>query len=444
MKFTLTAGLLAVLCADALPSFAQPLDPNAASQFNWNQTTGLVNIPIARSLPRGAFYGAFDFKAKHFQDLFGSEFLAGGGDKGNGSFHLMFSPIKNVEIGIMGLHDVNRDGNVNTLSRFLRVPPAQSFSTAIKWVVAEETQDMPSIAVGVENLTYPYPKSNGRDEAIPYKGIREKGFYAVASKSFPVGDQLLSLHLGAGAGRFNNRPFGGLEYTFDNGFAFLGEYDGNQATYGMRYTGLRNFRITAAMQGGQPTFQLGFILNPFDLIGEGDQKDYDPFARPGLDNSTEGFRKPLPAEPETELEPPMAFSPESKDYSGQSVPARTAPARPSSAAELPPLANASPYLAPSISPESSPRVNEVRSVAPPYTTFASLEDDEFSLSLANVKKSRTISLRKSSPHKKASRRAAVVRPVLDEESEFGIPETRHDSRSEPIDDFRLGLPQKGL
>ena len=279
--FLRTGGTLVLFSSLSAPLLAQPINPNAQPQFNWNQTTGLINIPIARSLPRGTFFGAFDFKSQAFKDLFSSEFLASPGDHGNGSFHLMFSPIKNVEIAVMGLHDVNRGGNVNTLGRLLRIPPAQDFSTAIKWVVAEETQDMPSIAVGVENLTYPYPVSaDGKQEAITNIHFREKGFYAVGSKSFPVGDQLLSVHLGVGTGRFQNHPFGGLEYTFENGLALIGEYDGWQGSYGLRYTGLRNLRVTMAVQGNQPTFQIGYLFNPFDLLSDGDQDDYNPYAMP--------------------------------------------------------------------------------------------------------------------------------------------------------------------
>lgn len=286
-------------------AWSQVVNPGADSQFNWNATTGLINIPIARTLRPGAFFGAFDFKSRNVQSLFGSEFLASGtdgnsGDLGNGSFHFMFSPLRNFEVGVLGLHDVNRGGNVNSLGRLLKIPPAKDFSTALKLVVMEEDENLPSIAVGVENLTHP---RNGDSE--PNARFFQQGFYAVASKSFPIDEnQIVSVHLGAGTGRFQNRPFGGIEYALDNGLALLAEYDGFRSAFGVRYTGLRNLRATVAVQGGRPTFQIGYTFNPFDLISDGDQYDYSPFAKP-IPATVDPAEDPgAPAPPGSQPEPP--------------------------------------------------------------------------------------------------------------------------------------------
>lgn len=302
-------GSLLVLAQCGVAS-AQRVNPNTDTQYNWNATTGLINIPIARVLRPGTFFSAFDFKSKRIQDLFGSEFLAtssnpaGGGDQGNGSFHFMFSPLQNVEVGLLGLHDANREGNVNTLGRLLVFPPARDFSTAVKVLLKEESENFPSIAVGVENLTDP---NNG--DAEPNANFFKRGFYAVASKSFPINDsQMLSVHAGAGTGRFQNRPFGGLEYAFDNGLAMLAEYDGWTSAFGLRYTGIQNLRLTAAVQGGRPTVQIGYSLNPFDWFRDDvDDHDLSPFARPVGKPSEEPPDKEIPSEeqapPAQELPP---------------------------------------------------------------------------------------------------------------------------------------------
>ena len=293
-----------------LTATAQNVNPDAPNQFNWNQTTGLVNIPIARALRRGAMYGAFDFKSRNFKTLFGSEFLADPDDKGNGSFHFLFSPIKNVELAVMALHDANRGGNVNTLNRLLTFPPGRDFSTALKWVVNEESANFPAIAVGVENLTYPRPGASlGKEDDVPDARVKQRGFYAVASKAFELGEQMLNVNLGVGTGRFRNRPFGGIEYGFQNGLALLAEYDGFQGTYGVRYTGVQNLRMTAAMQGGQPTFQIGYTFNPFDLFNEGTQHDYSPFVMPKPKPEPDPWAPEAPKEPSTETIPSQASPP---------------------------------------------------------------------------------------------------------------------------------------
>lgn len=321
-------GLALLLCA---PVWAQNVDPNADSQYNWSATTGLVNIPIARALRAGTFFGAFDFKSRNLKDLFGSEFLAtssnpaGGGDQGNGSFHFMFSPLRNVEIGLLGLHDANREGNVNTLGRLFKIPPARDFSTALKVIVNEESENLPAIAVGVENLTDPH---NGDFE--PNARFFQRAFYAVASKAFPIDDsQVVSVHLGAGTGRFQNRPFGGLEYAFDNGLALLAEYDGFRSAFGLRYTGLRNLRATAAVQGGRPTFQIGYTFNPFELFSNGEQDDYSPFTKPG----------PPPGEP-PERVPEPAGQPQPAPAKDAGDPPEQVPAKPDSQRPHPSVAPA--------------------------------------------------------------------------------------------------------
>lgn len=276
-------------------SLAQEVNPSSPTDFTWNQTTGLINIPVARTLPAGTFFSAFDFKSKAVKNLFGSEFLAGDGDQGNGSFHFMFVPHRRIEIATMGLHDVNRGGNVNSLDRLLKIPPASSFSTAIKVLVADETDDFPAIAVGVENLTYP----KGPADPEPNQRFREPGYYAVASKAIPVGNQLLNVHAGFGTGRFQNRPFGGLEYAFHNGLGLITEYDGYHLSGGLRYTGIKNLRVTLGVQGGDPTFQIGYHFNPFDLFSGKGQRDYNPYKFPERLNKRDVLDSPTLPSPET-------------------------------------------------------------------------------------------------------------------------------------------------
>lgn len=282
MKKLLPLILLTLLSLPVLGQDPRNSEGILLTDFKWNQTTGLINIPIARVVKAGTVFGAFNFngtsRKQDIFDIFSSEFIVdANGDQANGSFNFIFSPFDRFEVGIQGLHNAIRgEGNTNSLKQILHFPPAEFWSVGAKYLVKEEGKKSPAIAVGVENLRYPVGEP-GREP----DGFRSPGWYAVATKSYDLNPNLaINLHGGYGTGRFKDRPFAGAELAMANGLGFMGEYDGKLFNYGLRYTGLKNFRFTVGFSEGVPAMQMGYQFNLYDVIAGRDYKDYNPYHRP--------------------------------------------------------------------------------------------------------------------------------------------------------------------
>ncbi|MDH7603071.1 MAG: YjbH domain-containing protein [Armatimonadota bacterium] len=98
-------------------------------------------------------------------------------------------------------------------SLILRESKALSFQVQ----VCEEASSRPAIAFGVQDVLN---KEESTGEA--------RALYAVATKSYRIGERPLYLTLGYGSGRFLNRPFVGTSMPLNDRFNVFLEYDGFQ------------------------------------------------------------------------------------------------------------------------------------------------------------------------------------------------------------------------
>lgn len=205
--------------------------PNRTGNWNFNETTGLINIPTARTIKyrtlkvsiRMAKLGKNPpLKNKSQSNEPGPStgrfwdsdwWIDNDGDR-----RLLISPVKNVEINMMNVHSYS-------------VAPI----LAGKWVALPERKNFPAIAVGVQNATGYDEDINVKDPEVMRVNSKAAPF-VVASKSFLKNDAV-DLTVGYGGGRFRNRVFYGGEVFMDKKhlFSAMGEYDGNVYSYGIKY-----------------------------------------------------------------------------------------------------------------------------------------------------------------------------------------------------------------
>lgn len=88
--------------------------------------------------------------------------------------------------------------------------------------VVKETERIPAIAIGAQDMLNKEQNDFG---ATNNTGV---SYYAVATKSFQIGDRKVYGTLGYGAARFLDRPFAGLSAPISNLVSFATEYDGYQ------------------------------------------------------------------------------------------------------------------------------------------------------------------------------------------------------------------------
>lgn len=216
-----------ILFLFSFPGFASTKEDRTGN-FNFNETTGLVNIPNARILKyhtaklyiRLAKLGKYPpdrkdsgngdaFYASPFDSDF---FIWNDGDRG-----LLISPFKNFELNLMHVH-----------SR--KLTPV----VAAKILLLKEGKHNPAVAVGVHNIF------SRKEDSCYSKEVRdansEPAPFVVATKSFGKRNEL-DLTVGYGGGRFRNHFFAGAEYFFDRNRNFSGifEHDGNIYNYGIKY-----------------------------------------------------------------------------------------------------------------------------------------------------------------------------------------------------------------
>jgi len=204
---------------------------NRTGNRNFNETTGLINMPTARTIEsrtiklfiRMARMGKNSPLKKKSQSSnpgssTGSPLDSDWWIDNNGDRGLLFSPLKKFEIGLMNLHSYNLTPTVSA-----------------KWAPIKETSCFPALAIGIHNINKVEEDSNVKNREVRDANGKVAPFI-VASKAF-FKDKNLDLSLGYGGGRFRNRIFYGGEVFLDKKriLSAVGEYDGNITSYGIKF-----------------------------------------------------------------------------------------------------------------------------------------------------------------------------------------------------------------
>lgn len=210
--------------------------------FNFNETTGLINIPVARVAPAGSVQlslGAHAIGGK------GSPFGIDVDDKffdNDGTVRLIAGLPGRVEVSIMGLH-----GGIFKNNQYV---------FGAKWLAVPDAPDHPAFAVGIQSINNS-PQPNNPHPA----SFDTPSAFGVVSHSIPLNDSgmALDLHAGLGTGRLRN-GFAGGELHFTPQFSMVGEYDGTVESAGFRFTPSTRFEILTTAQF-QDKVKFGFLLS---------------------------------------------------------------------------------------------------------------------------------------------------------------------------------------
>ena len=202
---------------------------NKTGNWNFNETTGLINIPSARSIQARTikFYIRMakmgekaplkNSSGEHPGPSTGKPWDSDWWIDNNGDRGLLWSPYNNLELGLMNIHSYTLEPSVSA-----------------KWVCLNEKKYFPAVAIGVQNATGVEEDTNVNNKEVEDANSKAAPFI-VASKSF-FPDKNLDLTVGYGAGRFRNRVFYGGELFADKKkiWSVVGEFDGNIYSYGIK------------------------------------------------------------------------------------------------------------------------------------------------------------------------------------------------------------------
>ncbi|MCD4784212.1 MAG: YjbH domain-containing protein [Candidatus Eremiobacteraeota bacterium] len=217
----------AMLILSPLFAFARE---NRTGNWNFNETTGLINIPTARTIEartiklsiRMARMGKNPPLKKKDQSPNPGSFTGTPLDSdwwidNNGDRVFLISPFKNFELSLMNMHSYT-------------ITP----SVGVKWVAINEKKNWPALAIGANNMTGVEEDSNVKSKEVRDANSKVAPFI-VASKTF-FENKDLDLTVGIGGGRFRKRVFYGGEFFIDKRkiFSAVGEYDGNISSYGIK------------------------------------------------------------------------------------------------------------------------------------------------------------------------------------------------------------------
>ncbi len=233
-----TLSLTLLCCLTSASCFAD----GAVGDYNYNETTGLINIPVARVQPAGGI-----------QVSIGASHLGSGGKPTGIDFDEIFGgndgTIKfigglpgNVEVSAMALH-----GGVFANNRWV---------FGAKWLAVPDGEDHPGFAIGVQSLN-----SGPVNGVSPPPGFGTPSAFGVVSHGFKLNDDGLGLdlHAGIGTGRLR-RGFAGGELHFTPNFSIMGETDGTIESAGFRFTVNNRFDFMTVAQFQDPV-RFGFLFN---------------------------------------------------------------------------------------------------------------------------------------------------------------------------------------
>jgi hypothetical protein len=229
MKKIIAAIIFIMFFAFAPAVAASTDDDDRTGNWNFNETTGLINIPNARTIEyrKAEFSIRLAKIAKHAPYKKKEDAPGGGPATGSifdsdwwfwndGDRRVLFSPAPNFEINLMNI-------------RSNKTTPI----IGLKFVAIPETDHFPAIAAGIHNANM-FEEDAGTSEL---RWINSKAApFVVATKSFFKGGAV-ELTAGFGGGRFRRRVFYGGEVFMDarHRLSAMGEYDGNISSYGLKY-----------------------------------------------------------------------------------------------------------------------------------------------------------------------------------------------------------------
>lgn len=228
---------LGTICL-VMPAFAG----GEVGDFNFNETTGLINIPVARVAPAGSVQlslGAHAIGGKGTPLGLDVDDLFFGND---GTVRLIAGLPGRVEVSVMGLH-----GGVFRNNRYI---------FGAKWLAVPDAPDHPAFAIGVQSLNTGPEPNNPHPTSFDTPSV-----FGVVSHSFPLNDSgmALDLHAGIGTGRLRN-GFAGGEFHVTPEFSVVGETDGTIESAGFRFTPSTRFEILTTAQF-QDKVRFGFLLS---------------------------------------------------------------------------------------------------------------------------------------------------------------------------------------
>lgn len=221
--------------------------------------SGLIDIPTATIIQHtqitiGGSFTAFSYELA--DSTTESDFAVSG--------HLDIGLFDRVQIGITWLGDAGISGNIRAL-------------------ILHESINIPSIAIGCQNITgeknYEFFK-DANDSLYRYDESQNFAAYVVVTKNLDyIFGVPLGLNLGYGIGRFRqaehadsdgiSNPFPGLFGALDihpaHNASIILEWDGRDANFGASYTMNKNVRFMAAMSEFEQFFR-GDERDPRDVM----------------------------------------------------------------------------------------------------------------------------------------------------------------------------------
>jgi hypothetical protein len=207
--------------------------------FNFNETTGLINIPVARVQPTGSIQAsvqAQDIGRGKPESLAGTSLQNVNLDdafvRNDGSFRVIWGAAKNIEVSGMLLHG----GLHRSIYGF-------------KWLAVPGGDRKIAFAVGAQSIGMKNENNLSTGGAREPLNFTKPGVFGVASYTTPLNDtgMSLDLHAGIGTQRLKN-PFGGVEFHFSPQISVIGEHDGTINSVGMRLTPDRRWDVLFAAQ----------------------------------------------------------------------------------------------------------------------------------------------------------------------------------------------------
>jgi hypothetical protein len=227
---------LALLSCASVPVFGA----GDVGNFNFNETTGLINIPIARVAKAGTF------------KLFAQPTAIGRVSVFGGLDDSLFAN-DGTQKTIIGLGK----GMEMSLAMFTGVQKLDSFVLGFKWNAIEATEDTPGFSVGIQSIGAGVRPFNGAS------------VFGVASHSFKLNDDdmAIDLHAGIGTNRLRN-GFGGIEFHFNDTWSLIGEHDGTIQSAGIRFKPHERIDIMPVLQFHSNNqvhagFSLGYTFGGF-------------------------------------------------------------------------------------------------------------------------------------------------------------------------------------
>ena len=230
MKKTTTSFLACAVMAALTGSVSAK---GEVGDFNYNETTGIINIPAARVAPAGSFQWTeqiqalmrgqrdFSYNPSDYDD-----FLYNDGDT-----KFLWGAGGGLEFSLMLLH-----------------AGTQAPVFGVKWEAVADAEDHPAFAIGAQSLDVrPQPVN-------PHPPQWDHGtFFGVLGHWFPLNEDGMGFELqaGIGTGRLAHGFFGG-QFHFSRELALAAEYDGTIKSAAIKWYPNDRWMLMSAVQFQHP------------------------------------------------------------------------------------------------------------------------------------------------------------------------------------------------